>query len=56
MREKIVKLIDLKSIITLCMAVALIVGFFMGKISTEVFIPFASMVFTYYFTRKKEGE
>lgn len=56
MKEKIIKLIDLKSIITLCMAVALIVGFFMGRISTEVFIPFASMVFTYYFTRKKESE
>ncbi len=56
MKEKIVKLIDLKSIITLCMAIALIVGFFMGRISTEVFIPFASMVFTYYFTRKKESE
>ena len=56
MKEKITKLIDLKSIITLSMSVALIVGFFMGRISTEVFIPFACMVFTYYFTRKKEGE
>lgn len=56
MKEKIIKLIDLKSIITLMMSVALVVGFFMGEISTEVFIPFASMVFTFYFTKKKEGE
>ena len=56
MKEKIIKLIDLKSIITLLMTVALVTGFFMGRISTEVFIPFASMVFTFYFTKKKENE
>lgn len=56
MKEKIIKLIDLKSIITLLMTVALVIGFFMNKISTEVFIPFASMVFTFYFTKKKESE
>lgn len=54
MKDKIIKLIDLKSIITLLMAIALIIGFFMGKISTEVFIPFASMVFTFYFTKPKK--
>lgn len=56
MKEKIIKLIDLKSIITLMMSVALIIGFFMGKITTEVFIPFASMVFTFYFTKKGSEE
>lgn len=58
MKDKIIKLIDLKSIITLLMTVALVIGFFMNKISTEVFIPFASMVFTFYFTKpaKKENE
>ena len=57
MKDKIIKLIDLKSIITLLMSIALIIGFFMDKISTEVFIPFASMVFTFYFTKsKKENE
>lgn len=54
MKEKIIKLIDLKSIITLLMTVALVVGFFTDRISTEVFIPFASMTFTFYFTKKKE--
>jgi hypothetical protein len=54
MKEKIIKLIDLKSIITLLMTVSLVVGFFMDKISTDVFIPFASMTFTFYFTKKKE--
>ena len=54
MKERLVKLIDLKSIITIIMAIALVVGFFKGMISTEVFIPFASMTFTFYFSRKKE--
>lgn len=56
MKEKIIKLIDLKSIITLLMTVALVTGFFMNKITTEVFVPFASMTFTFYFAKKKEGE
>lgn len=56
MKEKITRLIDLKSMITFVMTIALVVGFFMGEIPTEVFVPFASMTFTYYFTRKKEGE
>lgn len=56
MKEKLTKLIDLKSIITITMAIALVVGFFMDKIDTEVFIPFASMTFTFYFSRKKENE
>lgn len=54
MKEKLIKLIDLKSIITIIMAIALVVGFFKNMISTEVFIPFASMTFTFYFSRKKE--
>lgn len=54
MKEKLIKLIDLKSIITITMAIALVIGFFKGMISTEVFIPFASMTFTFYFSRKKE--
>ena len=54
--ERLSKLIDLKSIITIAMTIALVVGFFMNKIDTEVFIPFASMTFTFYFSRKKENE
>lgn len=56
MKEKIIKLIDLKSIITLIMSVAMVVGFFMEKINPDVFIPFVSMTFTFYFAKKKENE
>lgn len=54
MKEKIIKLIDLKSIITLLMTVSMVIGFFMNKISSDVFIPFVSMTFTFYFAKKKE--
>ena len=52
MKNKLIKLIDLKSIITILMSVTLVVGFFKGLISAEVFIPFATMTFTFYFTKK----
>ena len=56
MKEKIIKLIDLKTIITLIMTISLVVGFFKGMISAEVFIPFVSMTFMFYFNKKKESE
>ena len=55
MKEKLIKLIDLKSIITILMSLTLVAGFFKGMISAEVFIPFATMTFTFYFT-KKDGD
>ena len=56
MKNKLIKLIDLKSIITILMSVTLVVGFFKGLISAEVFIPFATMTFTFYFTKKSTTE
>lgn len=56
MKEKLIKLIDLKTMVTLLMAISLVVGFFKGMITSEVFIPFVSMTFMFYFQKKKEGE
>lgn len=56
MKEKIVKLIDLKSIITILMTISLMIGYFMGKIETDVFVPFVSMTFAFYFTKKNTNE
>ena len=56
MKEKLVKLIDLKSIITILMAITLVVGFFTNRIESNVFIPFATMTFTFYFTKKNTNE
>lgn len=56
MKEKITKLIDLKSIITILMTISLMIGYFMGKIETDVFVPFVSMTFAFYFTKKNTNE
>lgn len=55
MKEKVAKLIDLKSIVTLIMTIALVIGFILGKIQTDQFITLATMVFMFYF-QKKESE
>ena len=56
MKEKIAKLIDLKSIVTLLMNVALIVMLFYSKeIDKEILMIFSTAygsVMTYYFNRK----
>lgn len=56
MKDKIIKLIDLKSIITLICTITLNVGFFKGMISTDIYIPFVTMTYMFYFQKKKEGE
>lgn len=53
-KEKIAKLIDLKSIITIIMTIGLVWGFVNTKITSEQFITLATMTFTFYFTRPKE--
>lgn len=56
-KEKIAKLIDLKSIVTLLITGALIYGFINKMIEADQFITLATMVFMFYFTKKnKEGE
>ena len=57
MKEKIAKLIDLRSIITIIMVLALVVGWFQGRVPTEQFVPLVIMILTFYFAKgKKEGE
>ena len=53
-KEKIAKLIDLKSIVTLLITGALIYGFINKMIEADQFITIATMVFMFYFTKKKE--
>lgn len=52
MRERIAKLIDLKSIITILMIVALIIGWFCNKVNSEQFIPLVNMILIFYFAKK----
>lgn len=53
MKEKIAKLIDLKSIVTLAMTLALVIGFTVGKIQADQFITLVTMVFMFYFQKKE---
>lgn len=50
--ERFAKLIDLKSIITIIMVVALVLGWKSGKVTSEQFIPLVTMILTFYFAKK----
>ena len=54
--NKICKLIDLKSIITLALAITLIWGFISNKIESKDFLVYVTMVFTFYFAKKDNKE
>lgn len=54
MKYRLAKLIDLKSIITILITGGLIYGFIVNKISDEQFMTLATMIFTFYFAKKKE--
>lgn len=51
-KNKVAKLIDLKSIITIAMIIALIFGWFMNKVNSEQFIPLVNMILIFYFAKK----
>ena len=52
MKERLAKLIDLKSIITMLMVGGLVAGWFVNKVSSEQFIPLVTMILTFYFAKK----
>lgn len=60
MKDKIAKLIDLKSIVTLLMNTAMVVMLFYNKeINEDMLMIFSTSygsVMTYYFSRKERGE
>ena len=54
--KKVAKLIDLKSIMTIIMVIALVVGWFADKVTSEQFIPMVLMIMTFYFAKNdKKG-
>lgn len=52
--EKIAKLIDLKSMITIAVTIAFVWGFIVGKIEAKDFLVYVAMIYTFYFTKKDE--
>lgn len=55
-KERIAKLIDLKSIITMLITLCLIYGFAVDKLNAEQFMTIATMIFTFYFAKKSSGD
>lgn len=54
--KKVAKLIDLKSIMTIIMVIALVMGWFADKVTSEQFIPMVMMIMTFYFAKNdKKG-
>ena len=54
--ERFAKLIDLKSIITVIMVVALVLGWKYNKVTSEQFIHLVTMILTFYFAKKGSEE
>lgn len=54
--KRVAKLIDLKSIITLILTIALVVGFFQEKIAGEKLAEFVLLVLTFYFAKTDKKE
>ncbi|MBQ6628524.1 MAG: hypothetical protein IJH65_06855 [Methanobrevibacter sp.] len=52
MKEKLAKLIDLKSIVTLCLTGLLIYGLVANKFDANDVMTIIVMVFTFYFAKK----
>ena len=56
MKERIAKLIDLKSIVTLCLTGLLIYGLIANKFDPNDVMTIIVMVFTFYFSKKEKKE
>ena len=56
MKNKLIKLLDLKSILTVIVVVAMIIFTAKGIIGNEVFITTAGMVVAYYFSKTQKKE
>lgn len=55
-KDRIAKLIDLKSIATLIITIVFSYGFLKGMIEAKDYMIITTMVYTFYFNKKKEDE
>lgn len=51
LKERLAKLIDVKSFITFAVIGGVTYGFIIGNVTSETYAAFASSIITYYFTR-----
>lgn len=56
MIEKLKKLIDLKSIVTLILVIGVTIGFFLKMIESETYARFCEMVLLFYFAKTNPSE
>lgn len=54
MKQEILNLFKLKSIVTLLMVSSLITGWFLEKVTNEQFIPLVTMILTFYFAKQSK--
>jgi hypothetical protein len=53
MKERIIKLLEVKSIVTLSLTAAATYGFIVGKVPTELFGTWFGMILVYFFNKDK---
>lgn len=56
MKEALIKLLKVKTIVTLVVTFCLAYGFIAGKIQTDVFMPIVTLIFGFYFTKNNTKE
>lgn len=56
MKERLAKLIDLKSIVTLALVGVFSIGFLKGAIGSDKFAEIVTMVVVFYFAKRKDSE
>lgn len=56
MKEKIAKLIDVKTIVTFTVVGAITYGFVVGKVPIEVYAPIVASVIAYFFNKAPTPE
>ena len=54
MKEKLISLFGVRSIITLALTGTLIYGFIIGNIEAKDFLVYVTMVFTFFFAKKEQ--
>ena len=54
--QALVRLLKVKSLVTVLVTFSLVYGFICGSISAEQFMTIAAMVFTFYFARNTQAE
>ena len=51
MKQALINLLKVKTIVTLIITICLAIGFLKGQIGVDLFMPIVTMIFTYFFTK-----